>query len=99
MGRPPRGLLKSRAQLAGVRAVDLIERGTGPARPKPLFLLPYDHHPSRAGLEWYADAVAGVLEQFATAARPGVGQRNTRKRDEDDERSRTVEETGGGRDD
>ena len=99
MSRQQLSLLKSLEQLAGVPALDLIERGNVPARPKPLFLLPYDHHPSRAGLEWYADAVAGVLEQFATAARPGVGQRNTRKRDEDDERSRTVEETGGGRDD
>lgn len=99
MSGQQQSLLNSLEQLAGVPAVDLIERGNVPARPKTLFLLPHDHHPSREGLEWYAGDVAGVLEQIATAAGPGVGQRNTRKRDEADERSRAAEETGGGRDD
>ncbi len=70
MSEQQRSLLQSLEQLAGVPAVNLFERGNLPTRPKSLFLLPVDNHPSREGLRWYAGAVGGVIEQMATAAGP-----------------------------
>jgi hypothetical protein len=96
-----RSLLRSLEQLAGSPVVDLIERGGIPGEPKSLYLLPVDQHPSRAGLTWYAESVAGVVEQMANPALAGMGmsQRNSSKRDGANERSGTVEAAGVGRDD
>jgi hypothetical protein len=96
-----RSLLRSLEQLAGSPVVDLIERGGIPGDPKSLYLLPVDQHPSRAGLTWYAESVAGVVEQMANPALAGMGmsQRNSSKRDGANERSGTVEAAGVGRDD
>ena len=94
-------LLRSLEQLAGVPAVNLIERGELPEAPKSLFLLPVDQHPSREGLEWYAGAVAGVLEQMGTAAGPDLNTTRSKPNNQDgaDERSRTAEAARGRRDD
>jgi len=96
-----RSLLSSLEQLAGVPAVNLIERGEVPEEPKRLYLLPVDHHPSREGLGWFAGAVAGVLEQMGTAAGPELNttEPNPNNQDGADERSRTAEEAGVRRDD
>lgn len=96
-----RSLLRSLEQLAGSPVVDLIERGGIPGEPKSLYLLPVDQHPSRAGLSWYAESVAGVVEQMANPAGAGMdmSQWNSNKRDGANERSGTVEAAGVGRDD
>ena len=96
-----RSLLLSLEQLAGSSVVGLIERGGIPGEPKSLYLLPVDQHPSRAGLTWYAESVAGVVEQMANPAGAGMdrSQRNSNRRDGANERSGTVEAAGVGRDD
>ena len=83
MSGQQQSLLRSLEQLAGVPAVNLIERGDVPEGPKSLYLLPVDHHPSREGLEWYAGAVAGVLEQMMTAAGPEVNTNGSKTNDRD----------------
>ena len=89
-------LLSSLEQLAGVPAVNLIERGEVPEAPERLYLLPVDQHPSRAGLAWFAGAVAGVLEQMGTAAGEDLNTTspNSNNQDGADERSRTAEAAG-----
>jgi len=81
MSDQQQSLLRSLEQLAGVPAVNLIERGDVPTRPKSLYLLPVDHHPSREGLGWYADSVARVLEQMM--ATTGLEVNTTRSRTND----------------
>lgn len=60
-----RALRSSLEAMIGLSVQNLIQRGSLPGRPRSLFLLPHDHHPSWQGLDWYARTMADVLIETA----------------------------------